>query len=367
MQNNSTNSKANLILFNIIMLTMTTISCNNVEKGKSSDMKVLEGKVYHLESSLCPVDIQVINNLIILEESGDSYFYHAYNKESLKFIGKFAKNGRGPFEYLSPSMMYQAVEEDDSTYIYISDSRINRIDRVNVLDALSISNFQPQTTNTLRTKLREASSIISAVMTKDNYVVGTAKFNQKKGRFFCYDIKNDIISWEPYYPPVKIKPHENMIEELYAGKLALKPNGNEIAVAAKYFKRIDILDTRAKLLRSIVLNNQNDEPDFSSHQRVPPAKSFTYFVSISVSDKFIYALDYELNNVTNDSIFDFYSPRNSLKPILLYKIDWEGKYIHEYKLIPRVYYISVDEQNQKIYGLQICNDSIVVFDLKRID
>jgi hypothetical protein len=155
-----------------------------------------------------------------------------------------------------------------------------------------------------------------------------------------------------------------MFEELYAGIMAIKPNGNEIAVAAKYFKRIDILDTRAKLLRSIVLNNQNDEPDFSSNERVPPSKSFTYFQSISVSDKFIYALDYELNN---DSISDFVSLRNSLKPILLYKMDWEGKYINEYKLIPRVFNISVDEQNQKIYGLQLCNNSIVVFDLKRAD
>ena len=61
-----------------------------------------------------------------------------------------------------------------------------------------------------------------------------------------------------------------MITDLYICNLALRPTGKDIAAASLFFERIDILDKKGKLVRSIVFENQDKEPDFSSSNRMPP-------------------------------------------------------------------------------------------------
>jgi hypothetical protein len=344
----------------LLLIGVISISCGHHDVNlTTSENPLIVGKTEKLEGSLCPTDIQTIDSLIIIREYGDSYFFHIYNKNSLKLIGKFGREGRGPFEYHIPKMMTQNIKIRDSVFLLVYDDTRKRIDFINILEAINKTNYYPISISFKNKKIAESEIINSAVMTVDSFIVGNANINginaEKEGRFFCYDIYNDNMTWEPFYPIPKIEPSERAKGDLYTSRLALRPNGIDIAATSLFFKRIDILDKKGKLERSIIFN-QNKEPDFSNADSWPPKGSHEYFTSISVSQDFIYALDIDID-VDNREIIDTVS---------LIKTSWEDKdgTPEIFKLTPRVLKIAVDEENKKVYGIQMCSSNIYIYDLK---
>lgn len=337
------------LFFFVLCLIIT--ACNNTNshnstKVKSTIDKELKGIENPLSGSSCPMDIQIVDSLIIIRDKCDEFFYHVYNKNTLKLVGKFGRKGKGPSEYLFPSMTTQSIKKGDSSYIYIYDTSVNRIDAINILEAVNRVNYYPKTLKINKKDIREFAPLYSAVIVADSLIIGSTQNHLNKGRFFQYEITNGKISYQPYYPQVKITPHRLMLSHLYACKMALKPDGENIAVVSRYLKRIDILDKKGQYKRSIDFETLDEEPDFSSAQRIPPLKSHFYFDNVAVSKKFIYTVDIDkkpIDNVTNMEPTRDY--------IFLYKIDWEGNYIEGIKLTPRVLHIAVDEQNHKIYGV----------------
>ena len=197
----------------------------------------------------------------------------------------------------------------------------------------------------------------TAVITADSFLIGTSRSNPG-GRFFCYDIYNNKLTWEPFYPIPKKKPLERRISDLYMCNLALRPTGKDIAAASLFFERIDILDKKGKMVRSIVFENQNKEPDFSSSNRMPPKGAYEYFTSISVTQDYIYALNIDLDT-DNKEIIDSVS---------LIKATWDDKGIPPeiFKLSPKVMQIAVDDNNQILYGIKYLTSELYIFDLKQV-
>jgi hypothetical protein len=352
----------NFFILTFIVIILLLLSCKNSSKRlpvKSTSDKELIGIEIPLSGSSCPIDIQIADSLIIIRDACDTFFYHVYNKNTLKLVGKFGKKGVGPFEYQFPFMMNQVNNNRNGPYVYIWDTHVNRIDCANVLKAINSGNYYPQTMKISKRNIRKIFPLSSAVVIADSFIVGGTQNDLGKGRFFCYEIANGELFWEPYYPLVDKTPQKSKLGILYSGKMALRPDRAYIAVASVYFKRIDILNTRCQLKRSVIFENQNDEPDFTNNS-IPPADTYQYFCSITVSNNFIYALDrdkttkiYELNM---KSIRD---------TICLYKVDWEGNYVNRFKLTPRVLHIAVDEENHKIYGINEAyqSNSLFIYDM----
>jgi hypothetical protein len=142
--------------------------------------------------------------------------------------------------------------------------------------------------------------------------------------------------------------------ELYANYLALRFNKSDIAVASLFFKRIDILDNKGRLKRSIVFN-QDKEPDFSNADSWPIKGSHEYFTSISVSQDYIYALDIDLE-VDSREIID---------TAFLVKVLWDevGTQPEIYKITPKVLKVRVDEENNRIFGLKPFNSFIYIYNM----
>ena len=344
-----------LFKVSIVMFLLIITSCTNSSKFDSSTYNELKGLEIPLSESSCPVDIQIIDNLIIIQESCDTCFFHIYNKESLKFIGKFGKKGKGPFEYQRPKMIIQSVKKNDSCILYVYDNVVNRIDEINILKAISKELYYPKTVKINHSDLQTVSSFYSAVVTADSFVVGTTQNHLNNGRFFCYEIANSKFSYQPYYPQTRVAPHKLMLSHLYACMMALRTDGEKIAVACRYLKRIDILDKKGQHIAESIFETQDEEPDFSSNKRIPPLSSHIYFGSISVTNRFIFALDINKNTTAID--LDESNMKQSGDSIMLYRTNWDGKFIDKMKLSPRVLKIAVDEQSNTIYGINPAYES----------
>jgi len=353
----------NNIFFRLIIITIIAyfiIGCNNGTKPSPEPIvgnQPLKGQKIELSETLSPIDLEIIDSLIIFLTYGEPYFFHVYNKNTLKLIGKFGNEGRGPFEFHLPLMMSQKVKIRDSSYLVIFDDTRKRIDFVNILGAINTTNNYYKSINFWNKNLEQGDIIQSAVITSDSFIVGNSSIAtgnaEYGGRFFCYDIYKDIITWEPFYPIPKIAPAKNSKGDLYKSYLALRPNGSDIAAASLFFKRIDILDKQGKLKRSIIFD-QIKEPDFSKADSWPPKGSHQYFTSISVSQDYIYALDIDIdvdNPVSSDTV-------------TIVKTTWEDKGVlpEIIKMTPRVGKMRVDEESKKIYGIRSFDSFLYIYE-----
>lgn len=351
-------NKYKSVFYSIIFIFLVSVfsQCKNSTPHEPSPCKgplILKGQKFELSETFSAIDLEIVDSLLIILTYGDIYKFHIYNKNTLKLIGKFGREGRGPSEYINPFIMSQKKKIRDSSYLLIHDNTLRRTNYVNILEAINKTNYYPKSFNSQNKKLSHADIIHSAVMTADSFIVGTPNI-PNSGKFFCYDIYKDEIIWEPYYPITNIVPNKMFQDELYSSYLALRPNATDIAAASLFFKRIDILDKKGKLKRSIIFN-QNKEPDFSNADSWPPKGSHEYFTSISVSQDFIYALDIDLE-VDNREIIDTVS---------LIKTYWEDKGIPPkiFRMTPKILKMEVDEESHKIFGINVFNSFIYVYEI----
>ena len=116
----------------LLFIVLISTSCRHQDvKLKTNENNVIVGKVLNLEGVLSTRNIHIIDSLIIIQESGNTYNFTVYNKNTLKLIGKFGRQGRGPSEYNVPEMMKQKIIKRDSAYLIIYDYNNKRIDSIN--------------------------------------------------------------------------------------------------------------------------------------------------------------------------------------------------------------------------------------------
>jgi hypothetical protein len=346
-----------LLIVLMILFSAVVSNCKNDSRSKLSGLKesnILKGQRVELSATFAAVDLEIIDSLLIFLCYGDQDFFHVYNKKTFGLIGKFGRLGRGPSEYSSPIIMSQKTKINDSLYLITYDNSLRRISFVNILRAINNVNYIPISIYSRKRKSLQLSSITSGVISNDNYFIGTSGDNHIEGRFFCYDIDNDKLTWEPFYPIPKIPPKKMFKDDLYYSYLALKPDSSEIAVAALFFNRIDILNKKGKLKRSILFP-QDKDPDFSKADSWPIKGSHAFFTSVSVSQDFIYALNID-SNVDSPEICD---------TAYLIKVSWDNLGIPAkiYKITPRVFNIEVDEKTNRVFGLNPNNSFIYTYNI----
>jgi hypothetical protein len=350
--------KDSRLFFGFTMFSILISISTNCKNGSTSvpapqkENQILKGQKFELSGTFSAIDLEIADSMMIILCYGDQYKFHVYNKNTLKFVGQFGQEGRGPSEYMLPHIMSQKLKIKDSAYLVIYDNVLRRTNFVNILRALNNVNYRPKSINSRNRKIVQLSLIRSGVISGDSIFIGASGDNYIEGRFFCYDILKDNLTWEPYFPIPKIEPIEAAKDELYTSYLALRPNAVDIAAVSLFFRRIDILDKNGKLKRSIVLN-QDSEPDFSTVSSLSYKGLHEYFASVSVSQDFIYALDIDVVEGSHEIV----------DTVFLVKIPWDevGKPPEISKLTPRVTKMEVDEGSKKLFGLVPFNSFIYVY------
>lgn len=345
------------ILF--LVFVLASVSCDNQIKTRTVSNVVIIGKEFPLNGTFNPWSLQIIDSIILIRDFGDSYSYHVHNKNSLQLTGKFGMIGTGPGEYLSPDFMYQNQLSGDMLYFY--DNTRKNISFVSISEAKDRTNYSPRQIKLSKRIIEEAFPLRSAVITADSFIVGSSQNNLNLGRFFCYEIATGKIIWTPYFPEVSKKPHYMMQNELYSNRMSLRPDGNEIAAASLYFRRIDILDKKGVLKRSVIFEDRKPEPDFTSANSIPPKGANQYFQSIAVTQQYIYVLNKEKTTDVQESIEQF---NNDTITMIITGWDKDNANIRSVKLTPRVFDVAIDKMDNKLYGLRANSSSIFIYDLK---
>lgn len=334
-------------LFTLFLAAVLLISnCRNDSKSKQTPTQepvVLKGDKIELTETFSPIDLELVDSFLIVLCYGDEYKFHVYNKNTLELIGKFGREGRGPSEYRSPIFLSRKFTIRDSTYIAVFDATLKRISYVNIMSAINNGKNNTITINARGRKISQLSLIESAVLSADSLMIGYSSDSYIEGRFFCYDIVRDKLTWEPFYPEPEKPPHKLLKDEIYLSYLALRPDGKYIAAAAFYFERIDILDHTGKLIHPVIFENK-DVQDFSDPNHSPIKGTHKYFTSISVSPNYIYALNIdriEDSGEINDTVD-------------LIKVIWSDPVSQPevLKLTPRASKIEIDEENKRILGIR---------------
>lgn len=345
----------------LFVLFIIIVSCSHHNPSlKAQENNVIVGRSVNLEGVFSAFDIAIIDSLMIVQEFGNKFNFTVFNKHTLKRLGGFGRSGRGLGEYTVPIMMNQKIIKNDSIYLIVFDLNLSRIDSINILKAINTINYNPEKINFRNKKLAKTYPTHSAVIASDSFLVGTIRVRlleaKIEGKFFCWDIYNDNLTWEPFYPIPKIKPKDRMLDVLYESFLALRPDNQEIVSVSRYFERIDILDKKGKLNRSIIFENKDKEPDFSNANRVPPKGAQQYFYSVAVTQDLIFALNL-------DWCYD-----NGISPdtVTLVKSSWDstGNRPDIFKLTPRVSKIAIDKENNRLFGVKQMSSEVYVFDLK---
>ena len=346
-----------VIIFSIIISIFS--NCKNsapIESSSDKGTSILKGEKYRLSGSLSPMDIQLADSLLIIENYGDKYWFHVYNKNTLSLLGKFGLEGRGPSEYIAPLMMDQQMKIRDSSYLVVYDGSLRRVTIVNILKAIDNVNYHPKTFRFHGRKNFQLSMLASAVLVDDSLLIGTSGHNYIEGKYFCYDIINDKITWEPFYPIPKVEPRRMFLDDLYRNHSALRPDSSAIAAAFHYYKRIEILDKTGKLKRAIVFH-QDKDPDFSDASSSVPKGSHTFFIFISVTQDYIYALD-----IDHDA-----DSRKIIDTVSLIRTTWEDTGLDPdiFRMTPNVSKIAVDEENKMIYGANFLSEYIYIYKMSK--
>lgn len=348
------------VCYIFISLILLLPNCKNRSipaLAQLNESSIIKGQKEELSNPASAIDLEIIDSMLIFLCYGDQYKFHVYNKNTFQLIGKFGLEGRGPSEYVMPIILSQKLKIRDSSYLVVFDNVLRRLSYVNILLELNNGHYYPKTINSRNRMISQLSIVKSGVISNNNLFIGSSGDGRNiEGSLFCYDINNDILSWEPFYNNERIPLYELNKHYLYASYLASRPDNRNIAAAALYTEKIDILDNKGKLIRSVVFEN-NDKQDLSDSFSSPPQGSHQYFTSISVSQEFIYALDIDL--IIGDI--------NVQDTATLVKLSWDEDELPPviYKLTPHVLKIEVDEENNRIIGLKPFSSFIYTFQMAK--
>ena len=344
------------LFIKVLFVFLLVVGCKNSTTQQALPQKpqILVGQKIELSDTYSAIDLEIVDSMLIFLCYGDQYKFHVYNKNTLKFLGKFGHEGRGPAEFVMPVILSQKMKIRDSSYLVIYDNVPRRLSFVNILKAINNKSYNPITLNLRNRRIFRLSLVASAVITPDSAIIGSSTDHNIEGRFFCYNISQDILTWLSFYPKPKKTPVQYLKGSLYKTYMALRPDGSNIAAAALFFERIDILDSTGQLEHSVVFKNQ-DEQDFSKpNSTLPPKGVHEYFTSLSVSQDFIYALKQNIIVGSGQRIDTSY----------IVKIPWDEttKSPDIYKMIPKVLKISIDEDNNKVFGIKLFSSCVYVYD-----
>ena len=346
-------------IFLIFSIILISISCQNknineiyFNHNDFPEQSTLTGEVIDFEHGPYPMNFIVIDTLIFVQNiKAIPHFYDIYGLKSKKHILSLAKEGKGPFEYLSCRLMH----------------------RSNHQDWFSIHDIVRRTTTRYH--------IDSLILFKDSY---KPKRYQLPSIVKDYTFVNadSILAYNHYYfqersiqnkaePIVSVNLNNLKSEEAYIGKskfytynvsgafVLYHPDHEFVLLAYHYKDLIEFYDKQFRLVKQM---------------RGPDITKQTYRVEednmVSSKD----GLDYNTYNsvvVTKNAIYLAYAGTNGVsydqpigKPMEIFKISWEGELLKHYQLDRVIFEISISEDEQILYGTDIGYFNLPADDMK---
>lgn len=280
----------------------------------------------------------IVDSLLIVLDKCDEKLFHFYSVEKMQYMGGFGHYGKGPSEFFDPELMHGISLEGNNLEFLVSEPNLNKVSSLNIVEGLSGEAEFVSSTISLPRLLSYPDQLS---LIDDSLITGNC--SHCVGRVFIYNIPVDTIGWVDFFPTISIATREDKLSELYNSIIKVSNEHKRIVSAMMSFERIDVFDIKGLLNLSIIVDNDNPEPDFSDVNRLMSDDTFQYYVDLFLTDRYIYCLS--LNTQQKDLINNYY--RDSK----IHVFTWSGEAVVEIELDELATRFAVDEKHRRIYAI----------------
>jgi hypothetical protein len=282
-------------------------------------------------------EIVVLDSLMIISDAGSEPVYNVFKitgDEKIEYVSGFGTRGQGPNEFIC-NLSLKIKDEDTITIFDESLLRNYLIDKRSLLSesVYMVTKYLPN-----------ADSYNNLIQLKNNLYIGNGIFTE--GMFAFYQNNSKIYLNIPY--PDDGIPAANIQKGMvYQGCLAKQPGGNKIVYAGYYGRIFEIYELLDDISMVKIFSDLYEYPRYKPEESLNSVRAnFTKdnrigFFSISVTHEYIYAL--YCGKKSDEKNLDVAN--------IIYVYDWNGQKIKKYVLDKEIVGISVNSQNDKVYGL----------------
>jgi len=285
------------------------------------------------------------DSILLLKAECDSFFFHLYKMENLKYVGRFGEKGKSPWDFQFPfpyNSNTTKYPQNDTILFYdmnlMCKKSININNIINKKEAIS----ENITQDYLDEKLF-FSKELNQIGT--NITIGS-NINKLDGIFFIYNKFSKEIKWIDFYPKYSIdKEYRNSV---YSSVVCANETKNKIAFAYRHFDCILFYSLTGDLIKEIYFS-QPKLPDLSPNFHGVSNDSPIYFSKIYGTTEKCYflrigkGLNYILNN-------------EGKTEINIFELDWNGNLQNVYYFDKEFSSFCIDNSGEYLYALQANNN-----------
>lgn len=346
----------NKLIIPAIFLLICCTNCNNPDKvtdisskeivfDKSGTWKNIETEYYGQKNLLKnPGQLALLGDKIIISEPQCDTLFKLISIYDPSMHYSFGTKGRGPGEFLSPTLRRSRLQYDSDSTFRIFDPFKKILYRLQWKD--SYDTGKPEITPGVYVPA-SLQIVTNLIQLGDSSFIGTSTGIQNV--FFSWDLKNDstVLCGEPDFvkPPGNFP--EKFIPYLFTSALTTNRENGRTAVAYYLYDILDIYDNQGELIRRIKGSANIDFPEIKAGSAsFSSDKATLYYNDIYSTDNYIYSLYY---GFTESSLEDP-EIRNELYSKVIV-CSWEGDIIERYKIDGIVTSICV-AGDSLLYGLR---------------
>lgn len=293
------------------------------------------------------INMVVVDTFLIVQQ-GNVYFFNIYSTKSHKLLSQIGSKGKGPGEFVRPSLLDQRC---NSSEFLVYDLDRKMISKINIPDLLSEKQDYNKHVGIPRLN---NNYLLYFFHNDDDILIATPE--DYKSRFVIYDYKKNSSVNVPYIPEHNYSISKSMNTFVYRSTVAVNRDKGIIATAPILLAQLDFFDLKGNFIKSVYFDK---EVDLEKNLRNGLSKNTVeYIVEIEKYDDKIFAL----NNA--NSVNDFLYTKN-ISPFKLQVYSWDGVPVKEYTLDKRnISSFAIDKLHNRVYAYSVWDSRIVVYDLE---
>jgi hypothetical protein len=324
----------------IVVYAFFYLSCGS----NNSEYEKLEG-VRILEDEAGIIDAHIIDSIILVKYRKSEFLFALFNLKVLDKVSEFGVRGQGPREYTSAHFTNQTYYKSGKVFAGINDVFRQELRFIEVSKCL----MNEPSNGSISYPYSNSLGIISDIfLVSDSMLIGSPEY--KKGRLARYNLYDSLIINGPLFPQSDnlIRLPNEVRNYIYKDILRVKPDGQKVVSAMRYFNRVDLLDLHGNMLNFVEYSNANR---FTKDQST---ELICYFEDVYVTNNYIYLL---YLNQNDDEVAEIE------KNVEILVFDWNLKLINKFLVSEYLLQIAVDDNDSMLFGIDYLNDMFYLYPL----
>lgn len=283
------------------------------------------------------VHLAVADTFLVVQKAAEP-FIQIYGTNSHNLLAEFGTRGKGPGEFIGPSLQKQVNYDSSngSPVIYIFDYKRQILSTVNILNLINAGEIEKQE------QLPTNKFITFFHYKSDNTYIGSPGTD---GRFFIYNYKTSQDTVIPYIPKTDFEIPASTLSAVYRSAVVVNAEKNVMAAAPLYLGELDFFNLNGKYLHSTIWTPREKFEEELSAGGGAFKNIKRQIADLDSKEGLIYGLN------RNNSVID--GNNNELKNSIQVQVfNWNGEPIRKYSLDDgrRITYFAVDPIHNRIYA-----------------